>query len=369
MKILYLANAKSVHTKKWVDYFVKNGFKVYVISLTDAALPGAKVFSLGYKNIKKEGDFEKILYFTEIRKIKRLIKKISPDILHAHYATGYGISGALSGFHPYIISVWGSDIFEFPKKSFFHKKLIGFNLKKADYICSTSHVMAKETKKYTNKNILITPFGVDCEKFKPASKLKPKDKIIIGTIKALEKKYGIKYLINAFAILVKKHSNLPLELHIGGKGSLERKLQQLCENLGIKNKVKFLGYIPHDKVPDIFNTFSVSVSVSASESESFGVAVIEAEACRIPVVVSDIGGLPEVVQDNVTGFIVPPKNPEATAEAIEKLILDENLRNKMGVAGREFVLKNYEWSKNAKIMENLYKTIIRAKSKKLYGEQ
>ena len=109
--------------------------------------------------------------------------------------------------------------------------------------------------------------------------------------------------------------------------------------------------------------------MSASESESFGVAVIEAEACRIPVVVSDIGGLPEVVQDNVTGFIVPPKNPEATAEAIEKLILDENLRNKMGVAGREFVLKNYEWSKNAKIMENLYKTIIRAKSKKLYGEQ
>ena len=109
-------------------------------------------------------------------------------------------------------------------------------------------------------------------------------------------------------------------------------------------------------MPIIFNTFSVSVVISVAES--FGVAVVEAEACGIPVVVSNVGGLPEVVENGITGFIVPPRNPEDTALAIEKLILDKNLRNNMSKAGREFILKNYEWNKNAKIMEDLYKKIV-----------
>jgi glycosyltransferase involved in cell wall biosynthesis len=94
------------------------------------------------------------------------------------------------------------------------------------------------------------------------------------------------------------------------------------------------------------------------DSESFGVAIIEASACGVPVIVSDAGGLPEVVVDGQTGYIVPRNNPQAAAEKIVNLINDKNARVAMGRAGREFVLKNYEWKENADRMEKLYKEII-----------
>ncbi|MDD5552186.1 MAG: glycosyltransferase [Candidatus Pacebacteria bacterium] len=356
MKILYLADAKSIHTKKIVSYFTEKGHEVTVASFQKEEIPNVTVFDLGIKKISPKGGMANWRYLSKRKEFNKLLKKIKPDILHSHYATSYGLLGALSSFHPFIISVWGSDILKFPKKSSLHKKLIKFNFKKADYICSTSQVMAREIKKYTKKKVLLTPFGIDYKKFRPMPELKPKEKIIIGTIKTLEKKYGIHYLIQSFSLLFKKYRNIPLELHIGGGGSLKEELQKLSEKLGIKNKTKFLGNIPHEKVPEIINSFFVSVFLS--ESESFGVSVLESEACQVPVIVSNVGGLPEVMRDKKTGFIVPKKNPESAAKKIEELILNKNLREIMGKRARDFVIENYNWEENIKIIENLYKKIL-----------
>lgn len=139
--------------------------------------------------------------------MKKVITEFKPDILHAHYASSYGLLGALSGFHPYIISVCGSDVFDFPNTSFLHKIVLKYNLSVADKILSTSNVMAIETSKYTNKEIIVTPFGIDLDKFKPLSvkTIFNKENIVIGTITILEEKYGIEYLIRAFAIVKNKY--------------------------------------------------------------------------------------------------------------------------------------------------------------------
>ena len=83
--------------------------------------------------------------------------------------------------------------------------------------------------------------------------------------------------------------------------------------------------------------------VALSRSESFGVAVIEASACGLPVVVSNVGGLPEVVEQGVTGFIVPPEDPAAAADALEQLLASKELRERMGSAGRDRVERLYAW--------------------------
>lgn len=98
----------------------------------------------------------------------------------------------------------------------------------------------------------------------------------------------------------------------------------------------------------------MDVFCAPSLSESFGVAVIEASACETPVVVSNVGGLPEVVIDEVTGFIVEPKHVEQLAEKILILVNDQSLRKQMGAAGRKFVLENYAWEKNVDTMESIY---------------
>ena len=164
-------------------------------------------------------------------------------------------------------------------------------------------------------------------------------------------------MIEAFKILSDKYKELPLKLLIVGGGSLDMKLKQLVKALNIEDQTIFMGKVPFDDVPTYHNMMSVSVFVS--NTESFGVSIIEASACAKPVVVSDVGGLPEVVEDGISGFVVPPRNPEATATAIEKLILDKDLNNKIGKAGRQRVEKLYNWTNNVNHMLNIYKDLTK----------
>ncbi|ABB44696.1 Glycosyl transferase, group 1 [Sulfurimonas denitrificans DSM 1251] len=365
MKLLLLSDSNSVHTIKWATSLAKSGIDIIIFSLAELSvkdydnIKNINIKTLGEILSRDESTLSKLKYLKALSAIKEIIKEFQPDILHAHYASSYGLLGALSGFSPFVLSVWGSDVFSFPLKSPLHKFILKYNLKKADKILSTSHVMAKETKLYTNKEIEVTPFGVDMEQFKPmeVKSLFEKDNIVIGTLKALETKYGIEYLIRAFKIVSEKYSNLPLKLLIVGGGSLELELKQLVKDLKIDNKTIFTGKIPFVEVPIYHNMLSLFVSVS--QSESFGVAIIEASSCAKPVVVSNVGGLPEVVEDGVSGFVVPPKNPQETAEAIEKLALDKNLRERIGKNGRERVKNLYNWSDNVRQMIGIYEELLK----------
>ncbi len=368
MKIILLANANSIHTQRWAKGLAERGINIFVFSLskTDSntfkGIDNIELYSFGFsENFTKnnEGSLAKLQYLKVLPVLRKKIKSFNPDILHAHYISGYGTLGALSGFHPLIISVWGSDIFEFPQKSFFHKKLIEYNLKRADEILSTSDTMAIETKKYTNKNIKITPFGINLNKFKPMSvdSLFDKDDIVIGTVKALEKTYGVEYLIRAFAVLHKKLNKLPLRLLIVGKGTQEEYLKQLVIDLKIVEQTKFTGKITYDKIPQYHNMCTISIYPSINES--FGVSVIESSACEKPVIVSNVGGLPEVVENGVTGIVVPPKNSLELSKAIEKLVLDKELRVQMGKAGRDRVQKMYNWENNVSTMVDIYRDVVK----------
>lgn len=366
MKLLLLSDPNSPHTIKWATSLAKNNINILLFGLGKLdvvdydGLTNIEVKTLNEIVTRNEGALSKIKYLKALPYLKKIIKEYKPDILHAHYATSYGLIGALTGFNPFIISVWGSDVFSFPKKSFLHKEILKFNLRKADKILSTSYVMAKETSLYTNKEIEVIPFGIDINQFKPmeVESLFDKKDIVIGTVKTLEEKYGIEYLIKAFKIISDKYPNLPLKLLIVGGGSLENKLKNLVKELKIDNKTIFIGRVPYKDVPKYQNMLTISVSVS--DSESFGVAVLEASACEKPVIVSNVGGLPEVVDDGVTGIVVPPKNPEKTAEAIERLILDKGLRDKMGKAGRKRVEKIYRWEGNVEHMIRIYKDLLRS---------
>lgn len=367
MKILLLSDCNSVHTIKWAKSLYSKGvdvivFSIGVLRVSDYEGTNIRIYASSHK-VSRENIANKLSYITIIPKLKRVIKKEKPDILHAHYATSYGLLGSLANFHPYIISVWGSDVFDFPNKSVIHKKILKHNLRKADKILSTSKVMAKETQKYTNKSIEVTPFGVDLDVFCPysiskASSLFSQNDIVIGTIKSLEKKYGIEYLIDAFSLVLEKRPHLPLKLLIVGEGSLDNSLKEQVKRLQIQDKVIFKGKIPFSEVPKYHNMISVYVALSILNSESFGVAIVEASAMEMPVIVSDVGGLPEVVEHRKTGIVVPPKNSEAAARAILEIIDNETLREKMGKLGRLRVCELYDWNKNVELMLSIYNKII-----------
>ena len=368
MKILLLADINSSHTRKWVEELSGNGFRIGVFSISGPTsewyLPlNIEVFApLSFSSsIYSDSLLSKIRYLRLLPYLKSVIRNFNPEIVHAHYASSYGLLGALSGFHPLVISVWGSDIYFFSKVPVIGKEILKFNFRRADLILSTSNDMLREISKHTRKEIHVTPFGVDVELFRPVAS-KPffnKGDIVIGTVKSLEECYGINYLILAFSKLVSRHPDLPLKLLLVGGGTLENELRELGGNLGLTGKIHFTGKVAFDEVPLYHNYLDIYVALSISES--FGVAVLEASACAKPVVVSDAGGLPEVVMDGVTGFIVASRDVEQAADALSKLVENAELRKEMGENGREFVKSQYNVNELARKMKPLYQQLINNK--------
>jgi len=357
MKILILAPANSFHTIRWIQALRDSGNDVVLFSLGSVDPLKYKGYT-GITVIHFQDECEaknKIsLFFQAILRLKKLLKKIKPDIVHAHYATSYGFLGALSGFNPFVVSVWGSDVFSFPRKSILHRFFLKYIFRSADHIFSTSEVMAQEVQLYSNKLIEVTPFGIDLEKFKNQS-CGGRETIVIGAIKNIEKIYGHSYLINAFNILARKYDNI--ELLIVGKGSCKKDLQILIDKFNLSDKVNFVGQVDNNEIPKYLNKMDIFCNLSFHES--FGVSVIEASACELPVVATNVGGLAEVIEDGVTGFLVPPKEFMITSAAIEKLILDKHLRRNIGLAGRDRIYKYYNWQENVNHMVNLYKKILK----------
>ncbi len=358
MKIAFLAGHNSIHTVKWVNEMASRGHEIHLLTMhpgTEELHKNIRVYNLPFK--------QPVGYYMNLWKAKKLLKQIQPDILNTHYASGYGTLARLSGFQPNLLSVWGSDVFDFPLKSKLNMRIMQKNLKAADRVASTSHIMKRQIESIykPDKHITVIPFGVDCRFFQPLKAGKDNDKVVVGTVKSMAPKYGIVTLIESFA-LVKDRTEQELELVLVGGGLQEKELKLLTKKLGIDTNVKFVGAVPHHEVPKWLNSFDIYVALSIDES--FGVAIVEASACEVPVVVSDAGGLLEVTEDGITGYIVPRNNPEKAADKLEMLINNERLRSTMGRAGREFVLKNYEWRENADRMENLYKEVIKEYKKR-----
>lgn len=363
MRIALLAASTSIHTIRWTNALAYRGHEVHLMTchpgIPDNFSQGVAVHTLPFP--APAG------YFLDAIALKTLLRKVRPDVLNAHFASGYGTMGRLSAFHPYVLSVWGSDVYDFPCKSSIHRSLLRKNLLAADAVCSTSNVMAKQVRKICPEisDIDITPFGVDTDLFSPDPESRDPRYITIGTVKTLDSKYGIDTLLEAFAN-VKRYFNhrdeatsKRLRLMIVGSGPQEYELKRLAGILGIADQCHWTGKAAHRDVPKYLNQFDVFSALSRLDSESFGVAVIEASACGLPVVVSDAGGLPEVVRGGRTGLVVPREDPEAACRALVELIRNESLRKKMGETGREHVRKEYEWGHCVDILEGVLKKTLR----------
>jgi L-malate glycosyltransferase len=366
LKVLILANPDSIHTRRWVISLCEEGIEVVLFSLHNfekshySSLPNFISYSLHHSGTLNSIDskLKKIAYLTAVSKIKKVIIKERPDILHAHYSSSYGLLGALSKFHPFIISVWGSDIYDFPHSSRLAKRIIRYNLSRADRVLSTSKAMAVETCKYYSGEVVVTPFGVDLIRFikNRNRKFFSKADIVIGTIKTLEKIYGIEFLIRAFAKVVAGNSSLSLKLLIIGRGSCEIEYKKLVVELNMEDKVIFTGFIDHSEINVYYN--NIDIFVVPSLRESFGVSVLEASACEIPVIVTNTGGLPEVIEQNSTGYIVPCQDESAIAEAIQKYLNDPQSMIAMGENGRKMVENRYDWLLCVDRMVEVYQSLL-----------
>ncbi len=360
MKVVYLADAPYIHEQRWIRHFAAQGVDCEVISFRPAHIEGVRVH-----HIDGAEALGKARYLIHARRVRALVHSLKPDLVHALHLTSYGFLGALSAFHPLIVSVFGTDILEAPNLTPFHRWLTRYALARADAITATGLHLATETTRYTprDKAVVSVPYGVELDRFSPQPRQDLPD-VKIGTVARISPEKGLPYLVDAFSTLHPKSGDR-VRLRIAGdttpepNGPDRRALEAHVQRLGLSNRVDFLGWLPHDQLPAFLQ--DIDIFVLPSTYEGFGVAAVEASAMALPVVASNVYGLPDVVLDGVTGLLVPPKSPAALADAISKLIEDPSLRHQMGAAGRQYVARHYNWPSNAAQMQRVYESVLKAK--------
>ena len=356
MKICLFGPSSSVHLAKLGTYLAEKGHEVHVVSFLKTEIPGCKLHHIEIGVSGEGSDAEKLKYLTSAKRVKSVIKEISPDIINVHYATSYGATAALARPGKYILSVWGSDIFEFPGKSPLHKAMLKFSLNSARQIFSTSVAMGKETRKYTKRGIEITPFGVDTELFAPNKADKKEEAFTVGTVKGLSSVYGIDLIVEALGIVRKEHPEIPLKCRIAGDGPQEEEFKNLAVNLGVDDIITWLGRIPQEDAAKEWA--GMDLALIPSRRESYGVASIEAQASGIPVVISDIPGLSETMKPGETGVVIPSENARALADEIVSMYQNPDIRMAMGNRGRKFVEERLTKDACFSRIERLYQEFL-----------
>lgn len=368
MRICYLANAASIHTVRWAEYFARKGHEVHIISINPYERDGVENLTLHKLKVVRPQirivSYAPSLAYTMIQ-LRRLLRQLHPDVLHAHYVTDYGFPGALSNFHPFVVTAWGSDVLISPKKSRLLKQFVQFSIKRANLItCDAEHLKKRlvELGAEPGKIDLIC-FGIDVRKFSSGRKdeeliksLEISNSPVIVSLRSLEPIYDIESLINAIPLVLKEAPTA--KFLIAGKGSQEQILKELARSVGVADSIRFTGQIPNKELPGYLRTADIYVSTSLSDA-GLAASTAEAMACELPVVVTDFGDNGKWVEDGVNGFLVPLRNPEALASRILYLLSNKEARVRFGQAGRQIVEDRMNLEKEMRKMEIHYEQLIR----------
>ena len=377
MKICYLADARSGHVRRWVEYFAKE-HEIDLITLAytkkeDTFVPEEVYEKMGVQ-VHKVSKKMPFLLFAPF-KIRRLIKKIKPDIVHAHYVTQYGFCGAFSGFHPLIVSPWGSDIAVDPDKSILKRWLVEYALERADAVSGEGKVMKSQLMTLKCDEDKIAPLriaSVNTNEFHPSKRSESlrkamgaeNDFLVIDT-RPLIPLYHVDVFIHAIPFVIKKIPNVKfIIVSRTGKEPMKHRIEELARKLAIEDKVTCIEVVPHSKMPeylasvDIFvDTFvNISNNKVISKGNGIGIIVLEAMACATPQIIAD---RIEVRSGELyQGLTYRPLDYQDLANKIIELLQNEKLRERIKKESRDLAMQIGEKNIVMKKWEDLYRKLL-----------
>lgn len=342
MRLLLVANGASIHTERWVLGLKGRGHEVALATDVSSTLP-VRQFPL---DPLKRG---RVNFLALAAQVRAAAREFRPQIVHAHYVSHYGLLAAAARVGPLVASVWGADVEVFPRRHAANRRLLTYALARAAAVTATSRHLAGAAAPYLppGRRAVVVPFGVDAGRFRPSG-APPADPPLIVCNKHLEPDYGPDVLVDALACLAER----PWQAELLGDGSARPALAAQIARKGLGGRVRLVGRVAPDVVLERLQ--AAAVAVYPSRRESFGVATLEAEAVGVPVIASRVGGLPEVLDDGATGWLVDPDDPAGLAEAIHRVLDDPAGAEAMGRRGRQLVEQRFSWEAALAAMEGVY---------------
>lgn len=361
MRICFLSNAKSLHTYRWIHYFADQGHEIHLLSYEEfpfKPLNNLIVYKMTSLIPEKMGRLTFLNTFINPFHVKKLIRSINPDILHAHFMTDYGLLGYFVHFHPYIITLWGSDILIGPKK-IFNKIMTKFILNSSNLVTCDSNAIKNECLKYIEhpEKVEIIQWGVDLSMFREnRNRRRETINITLLSNREFEPNYNIDSIIQSIPYIIEKYPNVRYILK-NFYGKKEPELRKLASSLNVTKYIEFITKKMDDnELPEMLYRADIFISVPSSDGSSM--ALLEAMACGLPVIVSDIPANHEWITHGWNGFFVPVRNPEKLAGSIIQLIEKPDLMQMFGKRNAQIIRDRADRTKHMAHMENLYQQLL-----------
>jgi len=362
-KLAYAHDGISIYDKLFLDS-LKEKYEVYVLTFhpSPTCIPKKiKVIKLKdflpqtelhpYEGIRKH-----LLTPIRVQLFKKNLKRVKPDILMGAWASTYGFYSAYSNFHPFILLVWGSDVLILPKKYFPLKSFVVYSLRKADIVIVDSEVQKEAAIKLGCEPRKIVKFPwVDLTGFEKSERQRKKlreelgwseDDIVVISLRNHRSIYGVEYLIDAIPSIVKE--NKKVKFLILGEGPLTKVFKTRTRLFIRSGYVRFVGMVPHERVADYLSAADIYVSTSFSDGTS--ASLLEAMACSLSPIVTEIHGNKEWVKDGVNGLLVPVADSKKLAEKILLLANNCELRRRLQVKAKETIKMRVNWRRNISLL-------------------
>ena len=301
--------------------------------------------------------------------LNTVIEQIKPDIVHGHYVTQWCWWGAMSGFQPFIVTSWGSDIFLDPQTPFV-KRFNSFCLKNSPLLTADSMDLLNATCKLrgNTNDVHYIPFGIDTNFFRPgyyttelAAKLGVENRKVVLSPRQFKPEANIHVLIEAIPKVLKKFPKTVFILKTyltknGGFSEYERMLHSMVEAKGIQKNTIFLQDIDFKDMPILYNLAHVMITLR--ETDGSACAMLESMACKTPVIASNIESMREWIKDGENGRLVNQHDPDSIASALIEILSDEEKCNTYKSKCLEAVKKRADYRKNWADVEGLYYQVL-----------
>jgi glycosyltransferase involved in cell wall biosynthesis len=351
LRLAYVANPYSIHTQRWMRYFIGRGHEVHLIGVSPTRkplVPSTMPSGVVLYDLATQINVRKLRYLVWGFATRRIVHRIQPDILHAHQVAGDGWVGAATGFHPFVVTAWGSDLLVGPERSWIQRQLARWVLRRADYVTCVSKSLAQVARPLgiDPRHLEVVPWGVDTDIFHPISdfdKATLRARLGLGSgpivlsMRAVQSLYNPLDIARSIARVLEQvpAAHFIIRTYDYDQGLLNR-FQTIVRKCHATDAVRYVGELPDDhSIADLYRAADVAVSVPSSDGTPL--SVLEALACGLVPVLSDVSSLHEWIVHEHEGLFVPVGDVKAISAAIVRLIKESALRSELRLNGARLI--------------------------------
>jgi glycosyltransferase involved in cell wall biosynthesis len=365
LTLAFIADPNSIHNHRWLGWFARRGHEVYLLDGFDTEVQSGLDPRIQVVRYQMAAHSRLPLMSTvrTRRNVRALLLRLQPDVVHAQFLRRYGWQSAITGFHPRVISVWGSDVLRRSRTTWRQRAWDQFALRTADMVTAVSPILRQAAidAGADPRRVEIVQHGVDTEQFAPG----PVDNELLASHGLLARRIvfssrAIRPLYRHDTVIAAV-AQLPSDaaLVMSARGADQQYLGMLKEQmreLGVSERVLILDDIEEKDVLRFLR--SAAVVVSLPESDSFPLTLLEAMACAVPVVATALPAARDVLGAIDPECLAPVGDAQAAAIALRRALeLTPTERQRLGQVLREYVVTNADYETNMARMEGLYRQL------------